>query len=260
MWFNWNGNIVKEGLFAHDNRSLRYGDGLFESMRVFNGKIFNRKSHENRLKKSLNVLKLSLKKPISKVFDEVDDLLCINDVYKGGFARLLLYRDSQGSYMPSRNKVAYWIECSKCNYNQFELQKKPIKMVFFNEHKKLSSKLSNIKSNNALLYILASIHAKEQKADDAILLNEKDNIVESTNANLFLVKKEKLYTPPLTDGPLDGTLRSLILQYFVVEERSLSREDYEVSEEVFLTNAHGVRHVKEGVKAKEVVRQLNSLI
>ena len=260
MWFNWNGNIVKEGLFAHDNRSLRYGDGLFESMRVFNGKIFNRKSHENRLKKSLNVLKLSLKKPISKVFDEVDDLLCINDVYKGGFARLLLYRDSQGSYMPSSNKVAYWIECSKCNYNQFELQKKPIKMVFFNEHKKLSSKLSNIKSNNALLYILASIHAKEQKADDAILLNEKDNIVESTNANLFLVKKEKLYTPPLTDGPLDGTLRSLILQYFEVEERSLSREDYDVSEEVFLTNAHGVRHVKEGVKAKEVVRQLNSLI
>ena len=46
-------------------------------------------------------------------------------------------------------------------------------MVFFTEHKKLSSKLSNIKSNNALLYILASIHAKEQRADDAILLNEK---------------------------------------------------------------------------------------
>ena len=260
MWFNWNGNIVKEGLFTHENRSLRYGDGLFESMRVFNGKIFNRKSHENRLEKSLNVLKLSLKKPISKVFDEVDDLLSINDVYKGGFARLLLYRDSQGSYMPSSNNVAYWIECSECNCNQFELQKNPIKIVFFTEHKKLRSKLSNIKSNNALLYILASIHAKEQRADDAILLNEKNNIVESTNANLFLVKKEKLYTPPLTDGPLDGTLRSLILKYFIVEERSLSREDYEVSEEIFLTNAHGVRFVKEGVKAKEIVRQLNSLI
>ena len=130
---------------------------------------------------------------------------------------------------------------------------------FFTEHKKLSSKLSNIKSNNALLYILASIHAKEQRADDAILLNEKNNIVESTNANLFLVKR-KMYTPPLTDGPLDGTLRSLILKYFIVEERSLSREDYEVSEEIFLTNAHGVRFVKEGVKAKEIVRQLNSLI
>ena len=110
------------------------------------------------------------------------------------------------------------------------------------------------------MYVLASIHAKEKRADDAILLNEKGNIVESTNANLFLVKKEKLYTPPLTDGPLDGTLRSLILKYFIVEERSLSREDYEVSEEIFLTNAHGVRFVKEGVKAKEIVRQLNSLI
>ena len=58
------------------------------------------------------------------MFDEVDDLLCINDVCKGGFARLLFYRDSQGSYMPSSNRVAYWIECSKCNCNQFELQQK----------------------------------------------------------------------------------------------------------------------------------------
>ena len=83
---------------------LRYGDGLFESMRVFNGKIFNRKSHENRIEKSLNILKLSLNKPISMVFDEVDDLLCINDVYKGGFARLCIIRDAQGNYMPSSNK------------------------------------------------------------------------------------------------------------------------------------------------------------
>lgn len=260
MWFNWNGNIVKEGSFMHDNRSFRYGDGLFESMRIFNGKIFNRKLHENRLENSLNVLKLSLKKSISKVFDEVDDLLSINDVSKGGFARLMLYRDSKGSYIPSNNKAAYWIECSKLKSNQFELKEKPIQIVFFTEYKKLSSKLSNIKSNNALLYILASIYAKEQRADDAILLNEKDNIIESTNANLFVVKKEKLYTPPLNDGPLDGTLRRLILQYFEVKERSLSIEDYEVADEVFLTNANGIRIVKKGVKAREVIRQLNNLI
>ena len=260
MWYNHNGNIVQEISFTHENRSFRYGDGLFETMRVFNGRIFNRKSHENRLEKSLNVLKLSLEKSISRVFDEVDDLLCINDVSKGGFARLMLYRDAKGSYFPSCNKVAYWIECSKCNSNQFELEKKLIEIVFFTEHKKPSSKLSNIKSNNSLLYVLASIYAKEKMADDAILLNEKDNIIESTNANLFVVKDEKLYTPPLTDGPIDGTLRSLIIEYFEVEERSVSIEDYEVSDEVFLTNANGIRLVKEGVKVKEVIRQLNSLI
>lgn len=260
MWFNWNGNIAQEASFTNDNRSLRYGDGLFESMRVFNGKIFNRKSHENRLEKGLNVLKLFLKKPISRVFEEVEYLLGKNDVSKGGFARLMLYRDAQGGYAPSSNKAAYWIECSKCNSNQFELQEKPIETVFFTEHKKPSSKLSNIKSNNALLYVLASIHAKEQRADDAILLNEKGNIVESTNANLFLVNEGKLYTPPLADGPLDGTLRNLISQFFLVEERSFSIEDYENSDEVFLTNAHGIKLVKGCVKANEVVRQLNSLI
>ena len=95
-----------------------------------------------------------------------------------------------------------------------------------------------------MLYVLASIHAKEQRVDDAILFNEKNNIVESTNANLFVVKKEKLYTPPLTDGPLDGTLRSLILQCFEVEERSVSREEYKVAEEIFLTNAHGLEWLR----------------
>ena len=260
MWYNWNGNIVQKTSFTHDNRSFRYGDGLFESMRVFNGKIFNRKSHENRLEKSLNTLKLSLENTVSSLFDEVEDLLSRNDISKGGFARLMLYRDAQGSYTPSSNKAAYWIECSKCNSNQFELQEKPIKTVFFTEHKKPCSKLSNIKSNNVLLYVLASIHAKELSADDAILLNEKGNVIESTNANLFVVKEGKLYTPPLADGPLDGTLRNVILQCFEVKERSVSIEDYEVADEVFLTNAHGIRLVKEGVKAKEIIKHLNSLI
>lgn len=260
MWYNYNGNIVQKGSFNYNNRSFRYGDGFFESMRVFNGKIFNRKAHENRLEKSLSVLKLSLEKPISRMFEEIEFLLGKNDIFKGGFVRLMLYRDAQGGYTPSTNNAAYWIECSKCNSNQFELHEKPIKTVFFTEHKKLSSKLSNIKSNNALLYILASIHAKELSADDAILLNEKDNIIESTNANLFLVKEGNLYTPPLADGPLDGTLRSLILQCFEVEERSVSIADYKVADEIFLTNAHSIRFVKEGLKVREVVQHLNSLI
>ena len=128
------------------------------------------------------------------------------------------------------------------------------------EHKKPISKLSLIKSNNALLYILASIYAKEQNVDDVILLNEKDFIVESSNANLFLVHKGRFYTPPLTDGPLDGTMRSLILKNFLVEERSISIEDYENAEEIFLTNAHGIKSVKGGVKVNEVIQYLNSLI
>tara|TARA_B100000900_G_scaffold415209_1_gene444248 strand:- start:287 stop:1069 length:783 start_codon:yes stop_codon:yes gene_type:complete len=260
MWYNWNGNIVKKASFAHENRSFKYGDGLFESMRVFNGKIFNRKSHENRLEKGLNILNFYVEKPISKLFDEVEELLSKNDISKGGFTRLMLYRDGKGSYTPFTNKASYWIECSKSNSNQFELQEKIVKTVFFTEYKKPISKLSNIKSNNALLYILASIHAKEQKADDAILINEKGNIIESTNANLFLVNEGKLYTPPLAEGPLDGTLRNLILQSFLVEERSVSIDDYEHSDEIFLTNAYGIKIVKSGAKAKEVVQQLNSLI
>ena len=131
MWYNWNGNIVRKVSFTHENRSLKYGDGLFESMRVFNGKIFNRKAHENRLENSLNSLKLYIEKPVFKLFDEVEDLLNMNNVLKGGFARLMLYRDGTGSYTPSINKASYWIECSNYDSNQFELREKPIEIVFF---------------------------------------------------------------------------------------------------------------------------------
>ena len=142
------------------------------------------------MEKSLDILRLYLEKPISIVFDEVEDLLSKNNISKGGFARLMFYRDAQGNYSPSSNKTAYCIECCMCKSNQFELQENLSKQSFFTEHRKPISKLSNIKSNNALLYVLASIYAKENKVDDAILFNEKGNIVESTSANIFLLKEE----------------------------------------------------------------------
>lgn len=260
MWFNWNGDIVEGISFNQDNRSFKYGDGLFESMRVFNGKIFNRQAHENRLNQGLETLKLSLQKPISIIFDEVEDLLLKNNIDKGGFARLMFFRDSKGTFTPDTNQAAYLIECTRNERNQFELAEAAIETVVFHDYKKPISKLSNIKKNNALLYVLASIYAKEQGADDALLINENGHVVESTNANIFLLIEGQLLTPPLSDGPLDGTLRKLILQNFTVEERSFSESDMECAEEVFLTNAHGVRWIKKGSKAKEIVQKLNSLI
>lgn len=260
MWCNWNGNIVEHISFNQANRSFKYGDGLFESMRIFNGKIFNREAHENRLDQGLVLLKMSLKKPIALLFDEVEELLLKNNIDKGGFARLMLFRDSKGTFTPDSNQAAYFIECTSNESNQFELEENEIETVVFLDYKKPISKLSNIKSNNALLYVLASIYAEEQGVDDAFLINENDYIIESTNANIFLLKEGQLLTPPLNDGALDGTLRKLILQHFKVEERSISKEDVEHADEVFLTNAHGVRWMKGSVKAKEVVQKLNSLI
>ena len=260
MWCNWNGNIVEQISFNQVNRSFKYGDGLFESMRVFNGKIFNRLAHESRLFFGLETLKMSLKKPLSTIFNEVEELLLKNNIDKGGFARLTLFRDSKGAYAPDSNQAAYLIECMSNESNQFELKENEIETVFFMDYKKPISKLSNIKSNNALLYVLASIYAKEQGVDDAFLINENNHIIESTNGNIFLQKEGELITPPLNDGSLDGTLRKLILQYFKVEERSISKQDIECAEEVFLTNAHGIRWMKSNSKSKEIVQKLNSLI
>ena len=86
----------------------------------------------------LETLKMVLKKPVYTIFDEVEELLRRNDIDKGGFARLILFRDSTGGFTPASNQAAYLIECSKSKSNQFELEENDIKTVFFLDYKKPS--------------------------------------------------------------------------------------------------------------------------
>jgi branched-chain amino acid aminotransferase len=261
MWYNFNGKLINEPLFDHTNRSFRYGDGLFESMRVFNGKIFNERAHIDRLKKGLLALKIKMNKPLGVLFLEIEELLHINNLDKGAYARLMIYRDASGGYLPNTHQASYFIEVGEAFSNQFELANSAIKISFYEEHKKHSGTLSNLKSNNALIYILAAIYAKEEKVDDALLLNEKNKVIESTNANLFILDKDgSLITPPLSDGCLEGTMRSFVMNHFQVKEQSLTKQDVQKSKEVILSNANGLRWTGEKRMCNEIINTLNALI
>ena len=119
MWYNWNGDWVKELSLSKDNRSFRYGDGFFESMRVFNGKIFNQSAHEKRFSETLQVLQLRLSCSVSELFEQLQKLIEKNKITEGGKARITISRSDGGKYTPISNNVNYLIEVESIINNEF---------------------------------------------------------------------------------------------------------------------------------------------
>lgn len=262
MWYNWNGDWVKELSLSKDNRSFRYGDGFFESMRIFNGKIFNQSAHEKRFSETLQVLQLRLSCSVPELFQQLQKLIEKNKITEGGKARITICRVDGGKYAPISNNANYLIETESLISNDFVLNTNGLKVGVYKEHLKPMTLLSTVKTNNALLYVLASIHMQKQAWGDALLLNTDGRLVEGSSSNLFIVKNGNLLTPPLSEGPLAGTMRTLILQHFEVREEVITETDFANSEEAFLSNSHGIRWIsgKENQVSKKVISKLNSLI
>ena len=144
----------------------------------------------------------------------------------------------------------------------------PLNLEWFSKENKNTTKLSNLKSLNSLVYVLASNYAEEKNLDDVIIFNQRKKPIESSNANIFVKKDGNLYTTLLSDGCVDGTMRLLICQNFKVVETSFTRKFLLDAEELFLTNSMGIRWVaKLGNKeyyenkiSKNIVGFLNTLI
>ena len=128
-----------------------------------------------------------------------------------------------------------------------------------------------MKSGNALLYVLASEFTKEQKLDDCLLLNDAGRIAEGSNANVFVVKDNVIYTPLLSEACLDGVMRMVMLSVakqagIELKETTIEESFLKTADELWLTSAsRGIRSVGscdgktyDNRKAKEFVALLNA--
>ena len=266
MFYNQNGEIVSAVKIVMNNRSFLYGDGLFERLRLFNGQVFNRQNHCKRLSLSLKELHLDILVSIDELFEQVEYLANQNGLTSCS-ARISIYRNSGGLYTPETLTASYIIEtmdeASDCFFSGDGLQ-----IGVYDKHLKSKGLLSTIKSSSANLYVLASLEKKSKNLDELLLLNSDKRPIEGTNSNLFIFKQGKLFTPPLSEGPLFGSMRSLVIYHFSVNECVLNIKDIQTADEIFFTNCNGVRYVKKFGKydgytntiSKKVVKKLNSLI
>jgi len=140
----------------------------------------------------------------------------------------------RGKYLPLSDSIEILI---RTNDGSGFVKNTPISLCIFSDEQKTKGKISNIKSVNALVSVLGAIHAKENGFDNAILKNTDGNFIEATNSNLFIIKQGIIYTPPLTEGCLDGTMRKWVLEQVNVIEKLLSPLDIKEADEIFITNA-----------------------
>jgi branched-chain amino acid aminotransferase len=227
-FINENDLIIKSS-----NRAFNYGDGFFETIKIINSKPFNFQAHYARFSLACEVLKLKNKETISSLLSVINNLINQNELVNGS-VKIHVSREEGGKYQPKSQNCEMMIStCSSLGFKQ----NIPVSLCVFSDEVKTMGRLSNIKSVNAAVSVLGAIHAKELGFENAILRNAKGDYIEVTNSSLFIVKDNVIYTPPLSDGCIDGTMRAWVLSNDKIIEKSLSLYDIKQSDEVFITNA-----------------------
>jgi branched-chain amino acid aminotransferase len=234
MIFHKSEFIKEDALVIKDsNRALNYGDGFFETIKIINTKPFNFSAHYVRFSFACKVLKLKNNETEKSFLSLINKLIEKNKIINGN-AKIHVNRSGEGKYLPVSDSLELLISINK---GSSFAKNTPISLCVFSDEQKTKGKISNIKSVNALVSVLGAIHAKENGFDNAVLKNTDGNFIETTNSNLFIIKQGIIYTPPLTEGCLDGTMRKWVLGQVNVIDKSLKPLDIKEADGVFSTNA-----------------------
>lgn len=243
----FNGSIVPAGtpLITADNRGFRYGDGLFETIRVKDGRIVLGEYHFERLLSGARLLQFETDAIISeKLSAEILALCQRNGHLPSARVRLNVFRRDMGE---EEGAPQYIIQTWALEAG--EQHERGLVLGVYPKGRKSCDLLSNIKSNSYLIYVLAARYAARHGWDDSLVLNNAGRVADSSIANLFWVSGSIVYTPPLSEGCIAGVMRRWIItnlpEYgYNVQERQVAPEDLILADEVFLSNAiRGVRWV-----------------
>ncbi len=251
----YDGQILRSDklLISPNNRSYRYGDGCFETIKLLDGKIQLANYHFERLISSLELLDFKKSGYFTAAWLEKQVLLVAekNGHMKSARIRITVTRGEGGVY-DEQNQFPYLlIQSWPLSPTAQTLYEHGLVIDIYKDARKTVDRFSSVKSNSYLPYVMGALWAKEQQLNDVILLNPYDRVADATIANVFIVKDGKIKTPALTEGPVDGVMRRHLLQLLrteniPVEETSLTVDELMEASEIFLTNAiQGIRWVKQ---------------
>jgi branched-chain amino acid aminotransferase len=254
LYYNHNGKLfeVSENAISISNHSYRYGDGIFETIKLVNGNIPLANYHFERLFESMNLLGFKIPGLFTKekLRDEIMMLAKKNNCSDLARVRVAVNRGG-GGVNDCDNKLQYTIECIAADESINSLNVNGFIIDFFPDAIKSCDKFSNLKSSSYLNYVMAARYAKENKWNDVFIFNQHNRICETSIANLFWVKDEIIFTPPLSEGCVAGVMRQFLIEKIPrtshqIMEKPCEMGDIEKAEEIFLTNAvYGMRWVKQ---------------
>ncbi len=244
-FINLNGKITptEKASIAPDNRAFRYGYGLFETMLFTDGVLQLKDLHFKRLFTGLQQLDIIL--PVlwtqQWIEEQITQTVQRNSLSHLCRVRLQVHAGNGGLYEKNAHPGIV-IECFPIEEATLQFNDNGLVVGIATGINKSPDSLANLKSCNALIYAMAAQQSMTNKWNDTLILNTNNHIIESTIANLFWIKDETVYTPPLRDGCVAGVMREHIIatlaQYnIVVHQRSLDLNTLLQADEVFLTNA-----------------------
>ena len=253
--FIFNGKIYQltDSVIGPGNRGLRYGDGLFETMKMVNGNILQQADHFERLWQGLRVLQFEMPRLFTQgsLITAIRSLARKNNHENVARIRLNVFRGEGGLYDVVNNTPNYIIETWALPEENGQWNSNGLVAGIFEDAKKSCDMLSNIKHNNYLLYVLAALKSKQEKWNDAIVLNQFGRIADTTIANIFFVKDEMVFTSALGEGCVAGTMRKALINHLeqnniALKEMAVTVEDILNADEVFFTNSiYNIRWVRQ---------------
>ena len=238
---NFNGSMVanSNAILNSNNRAFNYGDALFETLKIANSKIYFLEDHYFRLMASMRMLRMEIPLNFTMEFFESELLKTAEqNNLENARVRLTVFRKDGGLYNPATNQIEYLIVASPLQI----LVKETYAVDIFKDYYLNSDMLSTLKTTNKIAHVLASIYASENGFDNCILVNERKQIVEATNGNIFLVKGNTIKTPAISEGCIKGITRKKIIEIvsksddYLLEETEISPFDLQKADEIFITN------------------------
>lgn len=227
-------------------RGLYYGDALFESIRVLGGRIPLLAAHWERLFGGLKAWGYAVPAHWSAAFFKKEILRTTSGDAR---VRLTIWRSPGGLFLPENDTPQFLIAATELSSSMFDGYSKGLSIGLCRGVRLSVDSLSGWKTPNGARYVAAAKEAYVSGLDDAIILNSREQVCEATSSNIFWVADHQVYTVPLSDGPVTGILRNLLLHLlpregYTVVEKSISFEELLQADEVFLTNAvRGIRWV-----------------
>ncbi len=242
IWLD--GNLVEEqeakiSVFDH---GLLYGDGVFEGIRFYNGRVFRLEEHVRRLFESARAIVLEIPWTPEEVARFICETVAANGL-RDGYIRLVVTRGSGGlglnPYLCPR--ASMFIIAADIQLYPEEYYVDGLEIITSATRRPAPGALMpQVKSLNYLNNIMAKIEAVQADALEAIMLNEQGYVTECTGDNIFIVRDGELHTPLISDGALNGVTRAAILELAAQQgvktvERSMTRYDMFIADECFLT-------------------------
>ncbi|WEK35836.1 MAG: aminotransferase class IV [Candidatus Pseudobacter hemicellulosilyticus] len=255
-YLSFNGRILEEQLplVSASNRGLRYGDGLFETMKLIRGEIRLAPLHFDRLFRGLSLLRFDIPAFFSAESITADILrLCQkNKCTDAARIRLSVFRGNGGLYDAENLLPNLLIQAWPLEEHRMVLNSNGLRMDVYSLARKSCDVFAGLKTNNYLPSIMAALYAKEKRLNDCFLLNTWDRICDASIANVWWVRNGHIFTPPLSEGAVAGVMRQYLLQEagrpgtgLFITEQPLQPDELEQADEVFLTNAiSGIRWVQ----------------